>query len=162
MSHKLTILGRPLSTNQPKLCLYTAIEFAISKPNLIKAFMEGCEKANKTICVNSANLKRRLKPDHVNFAGEEELTKLAKYLKRSIHVYNNVYQHVETYEGKPSSRNTKPKDAIEIQRRDSHNLALIRYHPGEEKNTLIQKINNVQEAKEKGRKADKNTEISSA
>jgi len=32
---------------------------------------------------------------------------------------------------------------------------LIRYHPGEEKNTLIPKINNVQEAKKKEEKQTK-------
>lgn len=104
-------------------CAYTA-SYICCHPDKIDDFLNNPQIINN----HAIDLKRRVNPDKKQYADGEELAKISAYLKRTIILYNNIYQQINIFEyiNTDRKKRTKPRDSIELQLKDNHYIALIR------------------------------------
>lgn len=98
-------------------CLFVAAQVCIDK--------EFIEK--KTID-RAKHLKQLVNPTNKIFSNVETIQELANHLKRDIIIYNNCFEvkfHIET--AVKVSRWTKARNALEIQYKDNHYIAMLRW-----------------------------------
>lgn len=116
------VLNKSTRTN----CLYTALKLSMNI-DMIEKYLEDPKILNEP----SRLLKHRINPEKKEYATGEEIQKASNYLKRTIILYNNIYQKIEEYQPEIISKDKrkrpiKIKDTIELQIKDNHYIALIR------------------------------------
>jgi hypothetical protein len=104
-------------------CAYTA-SYICCHPDKIEDFLNNPQIINN----HAIDLKRRVNPYKKQYADGEELQQLSTYLKRTIILYNNIYQQINIFEyvNPDRKKRTAPRDSIELQLKDNHYIALIR------------------------------------
>ena len=119
------ILNKRTKTN----CLYSALVLC-NNPEKVDEYIENIPKWNNL----SKKYKRRIQPIHDHYADNVDIQKCSDYFKKPIILYNNVYERINTFEPvKYVGKKYAPRDAIEIQRKNNHYIALIRWGKDEVK-----------------------------
>ena len=114
-----------ISPNAKNNCAYKAVTLCLQKESHQVFLVD-----SKKLTTVSNDLKRRVKPKHSQYSNDEDLQLIANYKKVPIVLYDNVFEHIQTFEpvgevGKPPNKRLA-RDALELQIRANHYHAMLR------------------------------------